>query len=490
MEQIGGKKLRNVSKEIFLKAIVCPALGWLMRAEQISKERTIGERFRMEQGIEVERRARELYPDGFLIDERDIVSASKKTKSLIDDPNISIIFAGVFLIDDFVTKADILKRKSDDVWHMIEVKSSVNDKVEFIDDMAYTTMVADRSGLNISNVSLMLISKDFRLGMKNENLFVEIDHTDEVLDRVEKFKPFWEPIEKITRKSVKPEPELRFECRKCELFKECLGRDIENHIFDLPRLSQSKFDKLTESGIVCIENIPNGFPLTGNQKRVKDCVQLKKPFIGNRLANELESISWPASYLDFETVMTAIPFYPDIAPYTQIPTQYSIHKCSEPGHIRSHLQYLADPSKDCRRDLAEHLINDLKGEGSIIVYSTFEKSIITQLKREYPDLSRELNSLIDRLVDLQAIIGKNFYHPDFHGTTSIKKVLLALVPDISYNDLKIVDGDSAMAAFAYLALGKYKNTEVESIKNNLLEYCKRDTLAEVKLHQRLVEECL
>lgn len=98
-----------------------------------------------------------------------------------------------------------------------------------------------------------------------------------------------------------------------------------------------------------------------------------------------------------------------------------------------------------------------------------------------------LNLLINRLVDLNAIIRKNFYHPEFHGSTSIKTVLPILVPDISYDELKIADGDSASAAFAYLALGKYKNTEVESVRTSLLEYCKQDTLAEVRLHQQLCE---
>ena len=480
--------MRNVSKEIFLNALACPTLGWLIRTrrEEVSREPTLGERFRMEQGMEIGKRARGLYPDGVLILDTNIASASKKTKSLMNDPNVPTLFEGSFLIDGFIAKADILKRKEDS-WHMIEVKSSVNDREEFIDDMAYTAMVIDRYGVDISTVSILLISKDFRLGMKNEDLFVEIDHTAEVLDRVEVFKPFWEQIEEITRKSAKPEPELRFVCRKCPLFKECLGKDIENHIFDIPRLSQSKFNQLTESGIICIEAIPDGFPLTENQARVKNCVQAKKPFIGNTLKSELKSISWPAYYLDFETVMTVIPLYPDIAPYTQIPTQYSIHKCSGPGCVIDHFEYLADPNKDCRRELAEKLINHLKGIGSIIVYGNFEKNIVTTLARVYQDFSRELNSLVDRMVDLEAIIRKNYYHPDFHGSTSIKSTLPVLVSDISYNDLEIADGDSAMAAFAYLAWGKYEDTEAETTKRKLLEYCKRDSLAMVRLHQQLVE---
>jgi len=228
--------MRNVSKAIFLNALVCPTLGWLMRNEEICRVPTLGERFHMEQGMEIGMRARELYPNGFLMDDTDMMSASKKTKNLMNDPNVSIILEGAFLIDSFAAKADILKRKRDG-WHMIEVKSSMNDKEEFIDDMAYTAMVIDRCGFNIFNVSLLLISKDFRLEMRTENLFVEIDYTDEVLDGVEAFKPSWEQIEEISREPVKLEPKLRFECRKCELFKECLGKGINNHIFDIPRLT-------------------------------------------------------------------------------------------------------------------------------------------------------------------------------------------------------------------------------------------------------------
>jgi len=483
--------MRNVSKEIFLNALVCPTLGWLMRAEQTAEEiieRTpsLAERFRMEQGIEIGIRSRELYPDGILVRGMDLSSALEKTRSLMNDSNISVIFEGTFLIDGFATKADILKRKGSG-WYLIEVKSDMNDKEEFIDDMAYTAMVIYRSGFNISNASLLLISRDFRLGMENEELFVEIDHTGEVLDRIEVFKPFWEPIEKITEESVKPEAELLFECRKCELFQECLGRDIENHIFDIPRLTQSKFDRLVELDVVCIEDIADGFPLTENQARVKNCVQTKTPFVGDGLKGELGSISWPAYYLDFETVMTAIPLYPNIAPYTQLPTQYSIHKCSDIGLVSDHREYLADPSKDCRKELAENLINDIKGEGSIIIYSGFEKRVIKSLGELYSDLAKELNSLTDRMIDLQAIISRNFYHHDLHGSNSLKVTLPVLLPDMSYDDLEIIEGDSASAAFAYLALGKYKAGEAEKVKRNLLEYCERDTLAIVKLHQRLVE---
>jgi hypothetical protein len=454
--------------------------------ESVAAPATLGERFRMEQGAEIHDRARTLYPHGILVGAANNETASAKTTDLINNLSASVIFEGTFLVDGYVAKADILKR-IDSGWQMIEVKSSANDKPEFIDDMAYTFMVIARSGLNIQNASLMLVSKDFRLGMGNEELFVELSHTDEVQDRAATFEPFWEPVEEETRSPISPKAVLRFECRGCALFRECLGKNIENHVFEIPRLSASKFEALKQLSVVRIEDIPSGFPLTEHQSIVRQCVQRKTQHVGHELKAKLQAISWPAYYLDFETVMTAIPLYPDIAPYTQLPTQYSICKCSEPGRIVDSIGYLADPAKDCRQELARNLINDLQGKGSIIIYSNFDKAIVNNLGVSCQDLGEELNLITDRMVNLEAIIRSEFYHPNFHGSTSIKVTLPVLAPNMSYDDLKITDGDTAMATFAYLALNRYKAEEIEGIRKSLEEYCMRDSLALVKLHEQLVK---
>lgn len=480
--------MRNVTKRMFLNTLACPSFGWLMRMkrEEVTREPTLGERFRIEQGMEVGRRAREAYPDGILVDEKDMTSAIERTKSLMNNPNVSVIFEGAFLADSLAARVDILRRE-DDGWHIVEVKSSVNDKKEFIDDMAYTALVFNLSNHNISKISLMLISRDFRLGMDNNKLFVEIYHTEDVIERMLEFTICYSEIEQITRASIKPEAELQFTCKKCELFKGCVGKDIENHIFDIPRLSQSKFKDLLSQGIVRIEDILDNFPLTENQLRVKKYVKSNSLFVGDMLRNELNVIVWPAYYLDFETTQTAVPLYPDMPPYTSIVTQYSIHKCSAPGNVIDHFEFLADETKDDRKELAKHLIKDLEGGCSIITYSSYEKTTLNNLAKRFPDISGELNSVINRIIDLEAIIRKNFYHPNFHGSTSIKRTLPALVPEMSYEGLEIRSGDEAMAAFACLAQGKYGNSEIETIKNNLLEYCKQDTIAMVKLHQQLVD---
>ena len=483
--------MRNLSKTLFLNTITCPTLGWELRHEDISGQdtlapKTMGEKFRVEQGLEIGRRARSMYTAGILVEEINMEKAAAATRQAIEDPKIATIFEGAFLVDGTAARADILFRDGAG-WHLLEVKSSANDRAEYVDDMAYTVMVLSQAGMEVTRASLLLISKDFRLGMNNDQLFVEVDHTEEVLIHAEGFRQIWQDIIEESSRSQKPEPVLKIACRKCPLFSQCTGKGIENHIFKIPRLSQSKFSQLAESGIVRIEDIPADFPLTDRQALMREAVQAQRHIVRDELEGELAQIAWPAHYLDFESVMTAIPLYPGIAPYNQIPTQYSAHLCDRVGNVTAHSEFLCDHTEDSRFELAQRLIEDLPGDGSIIVYSKFERTIIRGLASVFPSLAPSLTSLVERIVDLQEIIIKNFYHPGFGGSVSLKSTLPALVTDMSYSHLAIAEGESAMVTFAYLAMGRYEGEYAETERQNLLQYCKQDTLAMVRLHQRLAE---
>jgi len=477
-----------ITKEIFLNTITCPTLGWLKRSGEIEKylpELSMGQKFRMEEGLEIHKMARKLYPDGRLIDKIHLDKAVQTTNEAINNKQLSTIFEGTFTHDVFVAKADIL-RKVENKWHLIEVKSSVNDREEFIDDVAYTACIITNCGLKLSKTSLLLVSKEYRLGMDVAHFFKEIDRTNEVVERMQRFNSVLTQINSLTSLETKPDAVIKYECRKCTIFKECMGKNIDNHIFDLPRLSESKYNHLIDAKIEQIENIPDNFPLTTNQSRIRNCVCSNTTFVdGPNLCKELKSIQWPAFYLDFETVMTAIPLYQDIAPYTQIPIQFSIHECSSIGQISKHKDYLAEQDRDCRKQLVEKLLESLGESGSIIIYSNFEKTVIKQLTLLIPDLADELLSLVDRTIDLEAIIRRYLCHPQFHGSTSLKFVFPALVEGVSYDILEIKDGDMASTAFKYLAQGKYKGDEIPQIKRNLYDYCKQDTLAMLKIHQQL-----
>jgi hypothetical protein len=475
--------MQPITKIIFLKTVFCNTLGWRFRNGKIRIEVSLGQLFRMEQGKEIGRRARSLYPEGIFVNELSSPAAAARTRELLDNPDTQVIFEATFLAGNYIAKADILVRDAGS-WELIEVKSSVVTKEEFIDDMAYTTLVAQAAGFFPSTISLTLVDKNYRLGMRPEQLFVKVDMTEKVLAKVEEFKIIFDSIDSVSSTPNEPEPKLTYNCKKCEDFSDCLGKEIKSHIFEIPKIQQKAIEKLIASGITSIHEIPDSFPLSDNQKRVVECVKCGKTQIDPILHKKLAKIRWPAFYLDFETMMTAIPLWPDIAPYEQIPIQYSLHICENSGNIIRHIDYLADPHRDCRRELAERLIADLQGNGSIITYSSFEKTTLSALSRTFADLAWDLQSLIDRMVDLEPCI-KCINHPEFCGRTSIKVVLPVLVPDLSYEGLEIADGDAALVTFAMMAQGIMDTEEMERKRAALLEYCKMDTLAMVRLHEVL-----
>ena len=92
-----------------------------------------------------------------------------------------------------------------------------------------------------------------------------------------------------------------------------------------------------------------------------------------------------------------------------------------------------------------------------------------------------------KLIDLLPVLRDHVYHPDFLGSFSIKRVLSPLVPELSYSDLVIVDGMVASVKIARLLFvaGKIPPQEVPRVRTDLLEYCKRDTWAMVKLLEKL-----
>lgn len=256
---------------------------------------------------------------------------------------------------------------------------------------------------------------------------------------------------------------------------------------ELPRLSPKRFAMLRVDGIETIDAIPNDYDLTPKQVRVVKAVKSGQPFIDRQqLRQSLSDIRFPAFYLDFETLMTALPLLPDVAPHEQVVTQFSVHVCSSPGVVTRHAEYLADPSRDCHGELAEKLINNLEGEGSIIVYSSFEKTMLLGLAARFPDMAEKLNVCIYRLFDLEVVFKTAYYNSGFHGKTSIKSTLPVLVPELGYKGLAIRDGETAMATYARMARGECCNVELIAIKKALLEYCAVDTMAMVRLHEALV----
>ena len=96
--------------------------------------------------------------------------------------------------------------------------------------------------------------------------------------------------------------------------------------------------------------------------------------------------------------------------------------------------------------------------------------------------------LCDRIVDLHRLVKGYYYHPEMHGSFSIKAVLPVMVPDLDYGDLEIGEGRAAAAAFSRSISPDTPGDERMRIRESLLAYCKRDTEAMVRVYAALVVE--
>lgn len=477
----------SLTKFLFLNAQTCPTLAWLQAHESPGQAGpTLAEQFRMQEGAEVGELARNAFPGGKMVASRQTEDAVAETAKLVADASVTVIFEAAFLVDGIVARADVICREAIG-WKLYEVKSSLNDSDELVADLAYTTMVLSRAGLKVTKASLLLLSRLYRLGDPVSTLFVEIDHSSDVFPLASTFSKAATLYVGMLNQS-QPKPELIRACRDCPYFEsQCLGKAIEHHLLTLPRLLEKRFTDLTGAGYRQISDIPASAKLSDAQRIVREAVVTGAPVMDKgSLKTLLSGVQWPAGYLDFETFKTAVPLYPDIAPHEQVVTQYSLHVCSSPGAVTSHHEFLADPSKDSRRELAEQLLAHLSAVKSIIVYSGFEKRVLSELAALFPDLGKDLQSCIGRLFDLEAAVKPGvYYHPEFRGRSSIKATFPVLVPTMSYADLTVQDGDTAIAQFAMMARKELAGDEAKRVRRELLDYCKRDTLAMVELHRAL-----
>jgi len=192
--------------------------------------------------------------------------------------------------------------------------------------------------------------------------------------------------------------------------------------------------------------------------------------------------------MDFETFQPAVPLFNNSKPYQQIPFQYSIHIKKDKDSAENHFEFLAEPGLDPRKKFIENLLKDISGNGDVLVYNkTFEITRLNEIARDFPEYAGKIEELILRIKDLMVPFQKKYYYaPEMKGSYSIKAVLPALVPDLSYDELEINEG--GLASIAYESLQTEADLMfIAEIKQQLLAYCKLDTLGMVKILEKLYQ---
>lgn len=490
-------KIPMLSKSKYLAGLQCPLRLWhqcynLHLASPVSP----AQQALFDTGHEVGKLATQLYSNGILVETDPFrhEQAIGKTLKAMQDPLVKAIFEASFSHDAVRVKVDILERSGGGKWNLIEVKSSTSVKNEYLPDVGVQYLVLKGSGLEVDRVTLLHLNNQYVYDgneLDLNQLFTASDLTQETLACQGEIAVKLGEFKGILGNPDPPEITPSRHCFhpfECEFLEHCSQVLPEHWIVALAGIGRSKLDELTAIGVLDIRDIPQAFSLTEIQERIKRCVQYNMEYVSGDLRDELEAVEYPIHFLDFETLGLAIPRYVGTRPYQSVPFQWSDHVLHEDGRVEG-LEYLCEEDKDPKEEFARTLLDALGPKGSIITYTTYEEGIIKGLAEELPQYREPLLATLGRVKDLHEIIRKHYYHPEFHGSFSLKAVVPALLPEMDYANLIVQEGQQAGLEYLRVIDPSTPANEREKIREALLAYCGHDTLVMIKIREKLLSRC-
>ncbi len=476
------------SKSQYIKFINCPKQFWLYKNKY--NEQTAPSDFQQhlfDQGKEVGAYAYKYFPQGVLVENgwQNPKAALAKTQELL--PKQNYIYEAAFEYNNLIVFVDILEKNKDGSYNIIEVKSGTKVEDSHYDDLSVQKYVLDNCGLKIHACYLMHLNPDYEKTTEEidiKNLFVLENLTH-------KLKPSAEIEENLKQMAVLakgPEPQnvlkVKGTCDKCP-FKDYCWADLPKiSIFNIPRIGM-KAEMLQEDGILDVKQIPPNYFSSFTKNKWVEVFKTGKPYVNSKaISTWLKNLKYPLYYFDFETINFAIPHFKNSKPYSHIAFQFSLHIQNESHGPLEHKEFLFEGKEDPRYACIEAIKKFIGPEGSIIAhYATFESTILKDLAQLpiSPQDRDFLLSLRERLEDTCEVFSKYYFHPDFGGSASIKKVLPVVCPSMTYEGMPVAHGGDAMNAFMLLYFDKLPQEEAKKLRADLLAYCYQDTLAMVKL---------
>ncbi|MBX3175098.1 MAG: DUF2779 domain-containing protein [Gemmatimonadaceae bacterium] len=375
------------------------------------------------------------------------------------------------------------------------------------------------------------------------NLTVSFDVSAEVAELEPEVREAAEAfVASITPELRKIPPEIGAKCRACEFrvdddepkngFRECWGAraDASPHILGLYQ-GRDLLVTMIERGVDRVTDIPDDvLAQRSGAYAERQVIQVEhsrsgKEFVDDSLRHDIAGARYPLHFIDFEAARIAVPHHKGMTPYGQLAFQWSCHTQRAPGAPLVHREYLNTDPRWPNESFARTLREAVGDDGTLLVWSAFERSVLRTVAEELsalgsgdPELAGWLRlAALDaapdggRQLDMLKLCRKKYFHPAMEGSNSIKAVLDALwkhVPDVRSRFLeltgvegdpelgpyaalppieingaaqRVAEGTGAINAYFAMVYGVERDDPVakEQWSRLLLEYCKLDTLAMV-----------
>ena len=475
-----------------------PAWVWLKKhRKEVLPQPTPALQARFDEGHLFETYAEKLF-DGIVAlgfsNYAEYLDLPARTRAALDN-GAAAITQGRFEAGPITCIVDVLQRVTGNTFDLFEIKSSTRVKDDHIYDVAFQRTVLERAGLTLRNVHILFVNNSYvRNGaIDAKALVARADVTEQVSELKE---ATGRHIDRALATAAAPDmPDLSPRHARLGAYQEWLdilaalqGPISSDSIYNLPQANAKLVAALEDAGVRRMQDIADIAELNAAQRRFITLLRNGQRHIDAKpLRGFLDNLTYPLAFLDYETAQSVIPPFDGLRPYQQLPFQYSLHVQHVPGGPITHHGYLHREKTDPVPSLLMRLRTDIGKEGSVLVwYQAFETTRNSEMAVMVPEHADFLHALNDRAVDLMDPFKHGWVaDKDFGGSNSIKNVLPVLVPDLSYAELAIQEGETASRLWKDVVIdGKHAGSATK-VFDDLEQYCALDTWAMVRIFQVL-----
>lgn len=339
-------------------------------------------------------------------------------------------------------------------------------------------------------------------------------------------------------------------CRNCEYrvpdsnqphgFRECWGplADVSPHLFDLYQIGTVGGrggpvpEHLISQGRVSFDDLPRGSLVksdgTVGEINKRQLIQIdhtrdNTEWISDALPGILRSFPFPLHFIDFETTALALPYHAGMHPYEPVAFQWSCHTLEAPDVAPRHAEWINLEDSFPNFQFAETLMQQLGRDGCFFMWAPHENTVLRRILaqmqvRGYRNatlahwlrrMTTERGEREGRLIDMNQLCLRHYFHPLMKGRTSIKVVCdavwksdprlraefptyvairdgeilspYAALPPLEINGTPVVVAEGTGAVRAYEAMMYGVERDDSQIRMRwrdlLLRYCRLDTLS-------------